>query len=48
MTGKPRAPFRNRSAISLRPNRPDSVGQYTNLPPTAQLKHFEGNGSVCG
>src|ERR1700683_2214538 len=32
MTAKPRAPFHNLSA----PGRPDSVGQYTNLPPAAQ------------
>jgi len=42
MTAKPRAPFHNLSA----PGRPDSVGQYTNLPPAAQQKHSEGNGSV--
>ena len=44
MTAKPRAPFHN----PKRPNRPDSVGQYTNLPPPAQPNHFKRNAPVSG
>src|SRR5277367_4882846 len=35
-----------RPIISLRAPRPDSVGQYTNLPPPAQLQRFAENDSV--
>jgi hypothetical protein len=44
MTAQPRAPFRK----FLQPNRPDSVGQYTNLPPPAQQEHFKRNAPVSG
>jgi hypothetical protein len=44
MTALPRAPFRK----SLQPNRPDSVGQYTNLPPPVQQEHFKRNAPVSG
>jgi hypothetical protein len=44
MTAQPRAPFHN----PKRPNRPDSVGQYTNLPPPAQQEHFKRNAPVSG
>src|SRR5271170_2666170 len=40
------APHSPRPTISLRALRPDSVGQYTNLPPPAQQEHFKRNGSV--
>jgi hypothetical protein len=35
-----------RATIPLRAQRPDSVGQYTNLPRTVQEKHFAGDSSI--
>jgi len=36
-----------RPPIPLRAQRPDSVGQYTNLPRTVQEKHFAGDSSIA-
>src|SRR5277367_3047411 len=44
--GIARARYGPRPTISLRAPRPDSVGQYTNLLPPTQQKHFKRNGSV--